>query len=178
VRYLALIALVGSFASTTSDELRAFERPEQPGDSFLPRWGPFEIVDSRRVASFTDSRGRVFRLYVAKTRGGELCVMQAQSGGAGGGCSPASDFVSRNRPVAATSGRLFAGVVSNDVAKVILVGSLGRRHQVALTRDGGFIHTCRAYNGCSTLIACIESYDRNGRLLARQPWARPGCARR
>jgi len=139
------------------------------------------VTDSRRVAIYKDRRGRRATLYVAKTRT-QLCVVLVNSssggsvGGSGGGCSPKASFF-QGRHVSASSGRLFAGVVSNEVARVILVGSNGVRRPVELTADGGFIYDCRAYNGCAGLIACVEAYARDGRFLSGQPWLRAGCRR-
>ena len=162
--------------------MRAFERPKRPADILRGSFTrAFEIVDSRRVAVFTDSRGRRSTLYVAKTRT-QLCIVETRSDatgaptGSGGGCSPAAAFFD-GRHVAATSGRLFSGVVSNDVARVVIVGSRGVRHQPRLSVDGGFIHTCRAFNGCARLIACVEAYDRQGERLSTQAWLPGGCRR-
>lgn len=172
-----------SVAATEAEELRAFERPKRPTDTLRGSFTrAFEIVDSRRVAVFTDSRGRRSTLYLAKTRT-QLCVVEARSDetgaptGSGGGCSPEAEFFG-DRHVAAISGRFFSGVVSNDVARVVIVGSRGVRHRVRLSADGGFIHTCRAYNGCARLIACVEAYGRDGRFLSGQPWLPGGCRRR
>ncbi len=139
------------------------------------------MIDSRRIAVYQDRRGRRATLFVAKTRT-QLCIMLVNAappgvGGAGGGCSPRSSFF-QGRHVSATSGRLFAGVVSNEVARVVLVGSRGVRHPVEVTVDGGFIYDCRAYNGCAGLIACVEAYGRSGPVLSKQAWMADGCRRR
>jgi len=167
-----------------ASELRAFKRPKQPSDVLSGRFADhLEITDSRRIATYVDRRGRRATLYVAKGGLG-LCQVLVKSstsggvGGGGGGCSPPADFLNRERHVAASSGRLFAGVVANEVARVVIVGSRGVRHPVKVTADGGFIYDCRAYNGCAGLIACVEAYTRDGTLLSGQPWEPGGCRRR
>jgi hypothetical protein len=179
---LASLAPAG-LAAPEPGELRAFERAKRPTDALRGSFArAFEIVDSRRVAVFIDRRGRRSSLYVAKTRT-QLCAVETRADavgaatGSGGGCSPTADFFGAGH-VAATSGRLFSGVIANDVARVVLVGSRGVRHRVRLSTDGGFIHTCRAYNGCAGLIACVETYARDGRFLSGQPWLPGGCGRR
>ena len=119
-----------------SETLRAFQRAKQLTDVLR---GPFaerlRITDSRRIATYVDRRGRRATLYVAKTRT-DLCQVLVRSstpggvGGAGGGCSPRAAFLGQARHVAASSGRLFAGVVANEVARVVIVGSKGVRHPV------------------------------------------------
>lgn len=167
-----------------SETLRAFQRAKQLTDVLR---GPFaerlRITDSRRIATYVDRRGRRATLYVAKTRT-DLCQLLVQSstpggvGGAGAGCSPRAAFLGQGRHVAASSGRLFSGVVANEVARVVIVGSKGVRHPVNVTADGGFIYDCRAYNGCAGLIACVEAYTRNGNFLSGQAWLPGGCRRR
>ena len=67
------------------------------------------------------------------------------------------------------SGRHFVGVTANNVTRVVLIGSRGGRHSVPVTEDGGFIHNCRAYNGCASLIVCVQSYNRSNKLLGSEP---------
>jgi hypothetical protein len=131
---------------------------------------------------YQDRRGRRATLYVAKTRT-QLCVVLVYSssagavGGAGGGCSPKNSFF-QGRHVSASSGRLFWGLVSNEVARIVIVGSKGVRHRLEVTQDGGFIYDCRAYNGCAGLVACVEAYARDGDSLSDQAWSPGGCRRR
>lgn len=177
-----LIAGTAMAAGSSPPGLRTFERAKRPSDvlrgSFANHFG---VTDSRRIASYTDRRGRRSDLYVAKTRM-QMCIVSVNfnatgtGGGSGGGCSPTADFFHGER-VVATSGRLFQGVVANDVARVVLVGSRGVRHTVRLTSDGGFIYNCRAYNGCARLIACVEAYAPDGSYLSGQPWLPRGCRR-
>ena len=186
----ALAVLIGQSAGAgarpqeEASELRAFQRSKQTTDVLRGRFADhLQITDSRRIAAYVDRRGRRATLYVAKGGLG-LCNVLVHSsppngvGGAGSGCSPPAQFLGRGRHVAASSGRLFAGVVSNEVARVVIVGSRGVRHPVKVTADGGFIYDCRAYNGCAGLIACVEAYTRDGKLLSRQPWFGLSCKRR
>jgi hypothetical protein len=170
-------AVLGSAASSPV-RLRAFDRPARADDRLTLRLPDrFQIDVSRKIALYTDGRGRTSTLYVAKTRIGELCLVLASgNGGASLGCSPAAAFFAPGSHVNASSGRLFSGVTTDSVSRVVLVGSLGKRHSLAVSRDGGFIYNCRAYNGCAKLIACIEAYDASGRLLSNQAWMRHGCA--
>jgi hypothetical protein len=167
-----------------ASELRAFQRSKQPTDVLRRRFADhLQITDSRRIATYVDRRGRRATLYLAKGGLG-LCHILVHSsppngfGGAGSGCSPPAQFLGRGRHVAASSGRLFAGVVANEVARVVIVGSRGVRHPVKVTADGGFIYDCRACNGCAGLIACVEAYTRDGKPLSRQPWFGLRCKRR
>jgi hypothetical protein len=66
-------------------------------------------------------------------------------------------------------------VAANAVTRVVLVGVRGARHVVPLSRDNGFVHDCRAYNGCACLIDRVHAYA-GTRLLGTQRWA--SCARR
>jgi len=177
-------AVAASRPQQNESELRAFQRSKQPIDVLRGRFADhLQITDSRRIATYVDRRGRRATLYVAKGGLG-LCHVLVHSsppngfGGAGSGCSPPAQFLGRGRHVAASSGRLFAGVVANEVSRVVIVGSRGVRHPVKVTADGGFIYDCRAYNGCAGLIACVEAYTRDGKLLSRQPWFGLSCGRR
>lgn len=182
---LCLVSSAGAFVgerAAGADELRAFERAKRETDVLrAPVAANLRVIDSRRIAVHQDRRGRRATLYVAKTRT-QLCVVLVNSssagavGGTGGGCSPKESFF-QGRNLSASSGRLFSGVVSNAVARVVLVGSRGVRHPLRVTADGGFIYDCRAYNGCAGLIACVEAYARNGALLSGQPWLPGGCKR-
>jgi hypothetical protein len=176
-------ALAGSEADTDEVEPRALQRAKRPNDVLRASFAQhFRITDSRRIAVYQDRRGRRATLYVAKTRT-QLCVVLVNSssagavGGAGGGCSPKSSFF-QGRHVSASSGRLFWGLVSNEVARIVIVGSKGVRHPVEVTPDGGFIYDCRAYNGCAGLVACVEAYARGGDFLSGQAWSPRGCRRR
>jgi hypothetical protein len=68
------------------------------------------------------------------------------------------------------SGRLLSGVAGNEVARIVVVGTHGVRHTVRLTRDKGFIWDCRAWSGCSSVIAEIQAYDRAGKTIYRTRW--------
>ena len=181
-------ALLGSsvlgtgHAGAGEDELRAFARDKRATDVLSGSFAThLRIIDSRRIAVYQDRRGRRATLYVAKSRT-QLCVVLVNAssagavGGSGGGCSPKASFF-QSRHVSAGSGRLFSGVVSNEVARVVIVGSRGVRHPVKVTADGGFIYDCRAYNGCAGLIDCVEAYAGNGDFLSGQAWGPGGCRR-
>jgi hypothetical protein len=160
-----------------AEELRAFDRAKRPTDIVPVKLGPMTFTDSRRIATYVDRRGRRATLYVAKTRTG-LCHVLVKWGGASSGCSRPADFLGPGRHISASAGRLFVGVVANEVTRVVIVGSRGVRHPVKVTADGGFIHDCRAYNGCAGLIACVEAYARDGTFLSSQPWSVGNCRRR
>ena len=139
-----------------------------------------KITDSRRIARYVDSRGRRVTLYLAKTDRGWLCMLLRRgiSNGGGAGCSPVKQFFQAGSHGAYMSGRHFVGVTTNDVARVVLIGSRGIRHPVSVTRDGGFIYNCRAYNGCASLIVCVQSYDRGNRLLGSEHVMGGACPNR
>jgi len=166
-------------APAIANELRAFERAKRPAD-VVPRnlLRHLQITDSRRIAEYVDRRDRRSTLYVAKTLNGWLCHVLAKGNGGGSGCSPRHAFFHPGKHISASSGRLFAGVVANEVARVVIVGSRRVRHPVDVTADGGFIYDCRAYNGCAGLIACVEAYDHSGHVLSKQAWMGNGCRRR
>ena len=122
----------------------------------------------RRIAAYTDSRGRRFTLYVVKTdrlalRGDSDAYRQRQR------LFSEQPVHSPGSHGAYMSGRHFVGVTANNVTRVVLIGSRGVRHSVPVTEDGGFIHNCRAYNGCASLIVCVQSYDRSNKLLGSEP---------
>ena len=185
MRLLVVSALVlSTFAGTVAaasrdtanrDELRAFKRAQRAIDvlpASLRR--DLRMVESRRVATYRDRRGRSAAVYVARGRG-RLCVITLQWNGAGAGCSAAHRFLADAKRIAAVSGRLFAGVAANDVSHVVVVGTRGVRHRVSVTPDGGFIFDCRAYNGCTCVLAAVEAYGRDGSLLSSENWRSPSC---
>jgi hypothetical protein len=153
---------------------RAFARPATPLDA-LPAKAPFrsglpgrggtheEIIAARRIASYTDGRGRRSLLYLLRSAH-EICEFTVRGSGAGGGCSPAADFFA-GRHVVAGSGRLVTGVADDDVATLVIVGTLGVRHRVRLTDDGGFIYDCKAYNGCTCVVDHVEAFDSSGQKI-------------
>ena len=166
----ALIACIATTAlGADNSELRAFQRDAQPGDGIGMRLHEGMVADSRRIAVYTDSRGRRFTLYVVKTDRGWLCAVIRTPTGSGSGCSPSSQFIQPGSHGAYMSGRHFVGVTANNVTRVVLIGSRGVRHSVPVTEDGGFIHNCRAYNGCASLIVCVQSYNRSNKLLGSEP---------
>ncbi len=175
-------------AATAPDGIRAFQRPATAQDR-LPqqnlRWFQQQgtrLLEVREIARYRDGRGRLNRLLVARGVDAEgrsvTCQILVQAYGMGSGCSPSNAFFTPGRLVAASGGRLMSGVVAGNVARVEIVGSQGRRHEVALTPDGGFIWNCRAYNGCACVVAELRAYDRRGKLVTRQDWRSPSCAKR
>jgi hypothetical protein len=178
---VVLVSAEGAASASAASrpvQLRAFERPASADDRLTLRLpGRFEVLVSRKIAFYTDGRGRTSTLYAAQTRSGDLClVLTAGNGGASLGCSPAGVFFAHGNHVNASSGRLFSGVTTDSISRVVLVGPRGKRHSLQVSRDGGFIYNCRAYNGCANLIACIEAYDVSGRLRSKQAWMPHGCA--
>jgi len=158
---------------------KAFSRAKTPADAVSHRLHPrWRIVDSRRVATYRDRRGRFAELYVAKTSDGQLCHVLSSDTGFGGGCSPARLFFRPGHRVSALSTRLFAGIAADEVTRVVLVGSRGKRHVPRLSPDGGFIYNCRAYNGCACLIAWLDAYNANGKRVSHENWLGSGCRTR
>jgi hypothetical protein len=60
-------------------------------------------------------------------------------------------------------------VVANDIARVAFVDPRGRLHSVRLTRDGGFLYSCRHRNGCVGLVSAVNGYNRRGSLVFHSP---------
>jgi hypothetical protein len=158
----AVAARGGTYA-----ELRAFQRPYQASDRLSGRIAA-DVSDSRRVQTLRVTSQKLYRLYAAKTRDGRLCIALAHGGGIATACSYEKAFFARDRRVALLESRVIAGIAANDVARVVVVGARGKRHVVPVSRDGGFIYNCRAYNGCPGLVAAVEAFDAGGRRVSRQ----------
>jgi hypothetical protein len=153
----------------------AFARPATALDALpakasfrrgIPTQGgpPQKILATRRIASYTDGRGRRALLYLLRT-GAQICEFTFWRDGAGGGCNPKSDFFAA-RHVVAGSGHLIAGVVDETVARLVIVGTHGGRHYVTPTADGGFIYDCRAYSGCTgCVIDHLEAFNAAGQRI-------------
>jgi hypothetical protein len=179
-------ALTGRTATSTTSStatavlhLKAFDRPARPSDRLPVRLDRFffvpgrpagapphteRAIDSRRIASYVDGRGRHATLYVARSKT-QTCLVSLWRAGAGAGCGPHAKFLSSGE-LSVSSGHLIFGVVGDDVASVIVVGSQGVRHAVPLTQDGGFIYDCKAFNGCPCVIDHVEARDASGQVLA------------
>jgi hypothetical protein len=110
---------------------------------------------------------------VFKTSTGQACYALVFKG-VGGGCGPKPLF-RRNHRLVAGSGQLFAGIAADEVTRVVIVGSRGVRREVRLSPDNAFIFDCRAYNGCSCVIARVEGFTRTGRRVVNQRWLGPSC---
>jgi hypothetical protein len=163
---------------------QAFLRPRRSSDALPKRGlgsntvpiGPSRerILDTRRIASYTDGRGRQALLYLLRTKS-DICDFTFWGSGAGGGCGPTSEFFGGRHLVFGT-GHLLSGVGDDLVAKVVVVGSRGVRHPVVPSADGGFIYDCKAYNGCACVVDRVEGYDAAGQLVASEALA--GCPRK
>lgn len=158
---------------------RAFGRPARPTDTLPSRARDMfgGLDDSRQVASYVDGRGRVARLYLARTHDGQICTLLRWGGGIGGGCGPGDTFFRPGHPVVGTMGHLFAGVAAPGVARVEIVGIRGGVHRPRLSGDDGFVYDCRAYNGCICLIRSVRAYAANGLLVGDESWLGSGCSR-
>jgi hypothetical protein len=106
------------------------------------------------------------RLFLVRRAKGLLCIALLDRDREGTTCASASSLPT----LFLMSGRLLSGVAANNVARIVVVGTQGARHTVPLTRDRGFIWDCRAWSGCSTVIAEIQAYDRAGKTLYRTRW--------
>jgi len=119
------------------------------------------------------------RLFKQTIRGrASICTFVFEGGGAGGGCSPAASFFGPGRQVHASASRVLAGVASDRVVRVVVIGSQGVVHEVPLSPDHGFIFNCRAYNGCPCAVSRLQAFDRMGRRIYNQNWPTPYCRRR
>ena len=154
---------------------RAFARPATRFDALPPSpffkhglrnpTGPAEkILATRRIAAYTDSRGRRALLYLIRTSK-QICEFTFWRGGAGGGCNDAASFFA-GRHVVAGSGHLITGVADDSVTTLVVVGTHGGRHRVTPTSDGGFIYDCRAYSGCTgCVVDHVEAFDSAGQRV-------------
>jgi len=178
MRRLAFVAVVAAgcvaIGSTTgqaaSGQLKAFQRPARATDAvpraFLPifdgRYGT--VVASRRIATGTGFRGHA-AVYLIRLKRHYICLLRTLHGGAGVGCSPSREFLSAKLPIqASTGGRFLSGVVANEIARVAFLDPRGHLHSLGLTRDGGFLYSCRGRNGCSGVRA-VDGYNRRGSLV-------------
>lgn len=165
----ATTSLIATAAFANPTEPRAFSRAERPGDrsAYVPGSPGDPVQVSRRVARYTDGRGRSTELFVAKTRQ-RVCIILETGGGAGAGCNPLSvGLFPKGTKLTITSGKHIAGIATDDVKRVVLIGTRGRRHVARLSPDNAFIHDCQAWNGCPGLVATINAYDAHGKLIDR-----------
>jgi hypothetical protein len=171
---VAICAVASAAVGSKLPPPRAFDRVPVRADALPERLGVFinarfgKITGSRRVATYTDGRGRNASVYLLKTNRQMMCMVSIGLGsGAGGGCSPSNAFIAGNRYLnVAESGRLVIGVVRATVARVVIVGPRGSLHPVKVTPDGGFIYDCHAYNGCTgAVVKSVRVYDSGGRIL-------------
>lgn len=139
--------------------------------------------DIRRIATYKATK-RHWSVYIFRQEvngSTHVCVFVFTrgelGGGAGGGCSPSRSFFGPGRQLAASAGRVLAGVASDRVARVVVIGSLGVVHQVPLSPDHGFIFNCRAYNGCACVVSRLQAFDRAGNRITNQNWLSPTCRR-
>lgn len=177
----------GVSAADASNLPSAFTRSPTAADQLPPtfRWihGGGRPYESRRIATLSGTK-REWDVYIFKqriTKRINVClVVFTRDQGAGGGCSPAKSFFSRSRDIVASSSRVVAGVASDRVARVVIIGSRGVAHDVPLSRDRGFIFNCRAFNGCACVISRLQAFDRLGNRIANQDWrsSAPNCRRR
>lgn len=169
----ACVAVASTSGQAATAQLRAFQRPARATDTvpraFLPmfhgRYGA--VVASRRIATGTGFRGHA-AVYLIQLKRHYTCLLRTiRSGGGGGaGCSPSGEFLSASLPVqASTGGRFLSGAVANQIARVAFVDPRGRVHSLRLTRDGGFLYSCRGRNGCLGLVSAVNGYNRRGSLV-------------
>ncbi|MGH9204414.1 MAG: hypothetical protein ACRD2A_24565, partial [Vicinamibacterales bacterium] len=162
----------------------AFERAPATSDqlpgSFQGIPGDGRPYDSRRIATLSGTK-RHWSVYIFKQRIKNrllaakprlnICLFVFTDGhGGGGGCSPTALFFGPDGAITASSSRVLAGVASDRVVRLVVVGSQGKRHNVRLSRDKGFIFNCRAFNGCACVISRIQAFDRQGNRIANENW--------
>ena len=165
------VAIGSATGQAASGQLKAFQRPARASDAvpraFLPMFrGKYGVVvASRRIAIGTGFRGHA-AVYLIRLKRDYTCLLRTLHGGAGAGCSPSGKFLSAKLPVqASTGGHFLSGVVANEIARVAFVDPRGRLHPVRLTRDGGFLYSCRHRNGCVGLVSAVNGYNSRGSLV-------------
>jgi hypothetical protein len=172
------VAVEAGAAPHAGDPL-ALGRLQRPGDT-LPK--PLQqalpsLAQSRLVATYGTGKHRA-RLYLAQTRKGWLCsVLLADGHASGTGCMPAASFFGNPPGVAAVSGRYFAGVAANDIARVALVERDGTQIEVPLSADHAFIVSCTGPDQCACAIAWVDAYDASNVLVSHDRWLAPRCWR-
>jgi hypothetical protein len=169
----------------------AFSRPAVGTDQLPARFrgvpGEGLPYDSRRIATLP-GRKRDWSVFVFKQTvkyrylnpsvRPSICLFIFTSGKSGqdvgGGCSPAELFLGPTRHVSASAtGRVLAGVTSDRVVRVVVIGSQGKAHDVPLSADKGFIFNCRAYNGCACVVSRLQAFDKFGNRITNQNWLSP-----
>jgi hypothetical protein len=165
------VAVVSASGQAASGQLRAFQRPARAADAvpvaFLPmfsgRYGA--VVASRRIATGTGFRGHA-AVYLIRLKRHYTCLLRTIHSGGGAGCNPSGEFLSASQPVQVSAGgRFLSGAVANEIARVAFVDPRGRLHPLRLTKDGGFLYSCRGRNGCLGLVSAVNGYDGRGSLV-------------
>jgi hypothetical protein len=162
--------------SRAPSTLKPFRRPAVAGDA-LPRGalGPLRrslgrVVASRRVATTSGRRGPA-ALYLARLGRNYICLIQIDRGAAGAGCDRAGQSALPGPRIRLGGGDGFLhGLAGDEISRVILVDHRARVHPVRLTRDGGFLYTCRARIGCIAAIDYVNGYDARDRLVFHERW--------
>jgi len=172
-------------AAAASDLPSAFTRAPSAADQLPPTFPgvpdggrPYE---SRRIATLSGTK-REWNVFIFKQKIKKrinVCrFVFTRNQGAGGGCSPSESFFGPGRQVSAGAGRVLAGVASDRVTRVVVIGSLGVVHEVPLSSDNGFIFNCRAFNGCACVVSRLQAFDRMGRRITNQDWRGSRSCRR
>ena len=178
---LAVVLLgvgVGVASGAASTEPLALLRAPRANDVLPAHFRPrgIGLLETRLVAA-APRKGSA-RLYLVQTATGNLCeLLIYKEHAAGSGCRPLSNFFAAESAITAVSGRFFAGIAANDVARVVLIDRNGRRHAVALTPDHGFIFACTGREGCACRVAWADAYDASGKLVSHDRWLAPRCWR-
>jgi hypothetical protein len=157
----------------------ALMRPTRPSDALPPRLKRAlpSYAQARLVATYGTGK-KAGRLYLVQTTHGYLCsVLLFDTFATGTGCMPPEAFFGGTSGVAAVSGRYFAGVASNDVAKVVLVQRDRKQITVALSADHGFIVGCTGPDQCACAVAWVDAYNASGVLVSHEHWLAPQCWR-
>jgi hypothetical protein len=173
------VAVDAGAASHSGTDPLALVRVQRHGDAMpkaLQRALP-SLAQSRLVATYGTGKHKA-RLYLAQTRKGWLCsVLLADAHASGTGCMSPSTFFGDPPGVAAVSGRYFAGVAANDIAKVVLTQRDGTQVPVALTLDHGFIVRCTGPDQCACAVAWVDAYNASDVLVSHTRWLAPRCWR-
>ena len=164
----SLVAAAATAAKAPTLALHVFKRSAHNYDT-LPKVarkvGSVQVA--RRVATALDAKRRPYLVYATLMRDKSVCVVLIQSNTYGARCAPEGAFFQQGRQTFSVIKGLIAGVASDSVRKVVLVGQTARK-TLALSKDGGYIYGCPAPTNCATWVREVLGYNAKGKLVSTE----------